>query len=295
MVNAKSVICLLLANDMSPVSDMCFASIRRVSSGPIVIGITHDAQRALFPADPNIIFLDLSASLSLDGLKFLETDTKYRAYTNNDFFRVVQLKWDLISKTMRMFPEHNVLFSDFDVLWISNPLPHLEVFLSSHPNCQIVIQDNSTDLNLFAVCMGFVYFRNNRFTNDMILSLASRHEVMGKIAPIGDDAIMSEYLKSEMPMEKYHVLPLHLFPTGNLSKLFLRKELFPGFKAPSPYIFHANYVSGLRKKALLMYLVARRINLSMSRVGALQRMSFSLEVILRRIKYLPLTRFFRSS
>jgi hypothetical protein len=47
-------------------------------------------------------------------------------------------------------------------------------------------------------------------------------------------------------------LPQATFPVGSMVNLYSKKNLFPGLKGPSSYIFHANYVVGINNKILLL-------------------------------------------
>jgi hypothetical protein len=77
---------------------------------------------------------------------------------------------------------------------------------------------------------------------------------------IGDDEIATMVMKEMgQPHWLQRLSPVY-FPVGNVLALFTSKPTFPGLFAPTPYIFHLNYVVGLENKRLMMRVVSRYNN-----------------------------------
>jgi len=134
--------------------------------------------------------------------------------------------------------------------------------------------------------MGFVAFRIGDYFNSLVNDASDLHAQMLKTNPrSGDDDVMTAiYRKDNFPVE-IQLLPQTTFPVGNLLNLFSKRDQFPGLQPFPPYIFHANFVVGLKKKLLLTSIAYRQHNLDLSAVPILRRFVMLLKMPIFRIYF----------
>jgi hypothetical protein len=133
--------------------------------------------------------------------------------------------------------------------------------------------------------MGFVAFRNSMKAKEFILDCQTRHTKYSiEIGRIGDDDIVTQYYAEKNFPEFILELPQTTFPVGRMLKVFSKNSRFPGLPSPVPYIFHANYVVGLRNKIILMKIFMKEYSIydRKAKLGA----HFSAILLFKRLRYI---------
>jgi hypothetical protein len=246
----SGAICLLIVNKIPEMPRISIASILDTTNEPIHIGYVDKSDVQEFESNPRISLLDLSAEY--ERLDFALNDKNYTGWANNDFFKIVQLKWVLLKRIMDKGFTF-VVYSDLDVIWQLNAYQEVKECFGTRHDISIQIQSFSRSLSDPKLCMGFVAFRNDEKSRQFIERGASRHKIELLVNPrIGDDDIATIlYQELEYPSWLCE-LPQTTFPVGVSLNLFRGKAVFPGLVAQEPFIFHANFVVGLENKVLLM-------------------------------------------
>jgi hypothetical protein len=191
--------------------------------------------------------------MQLDPLGFDSDLTEsYQSFSDDSFYQIVQYKWSLLNKVMQMEYSY-VIYSDTDVFWNLNPIQEIETTFATLSTVNIQIQSVTDSLNQPRLCMGFVAFRNNLATRNFIELCRKRH-ISDALAMdrVGDDDVVTNlYVELERPHWIVE-LPQTTFPVGRMLKLFAINSIYPGLASPTPFIFHANYVIGLKNKTQLI-------------------------------------------
>jgi hypothetical protein len=279
-------ICLLVINDLKQMVEISIKTILEESASEIIIGYVSEKDiLKLRNVSERIKFLDLQ--YEFDQLGLLSTDSNYQQYTESAFFSIVQLKWPLILKTLDDYPLSNVIYSDSDVIWCADASIEIQGCFQRNPDINVLVQDQSISPIETSLCMGFVAFRNSNESRVIISSAIQMHAESLKMNPkIGDDSIISDIYRTQKFKGSITPLPQSGFPIGNLANLYSQKHLFPGLGFTYLYIFHANYVLGIHRKVLLMYLVLKSIGKHRLIFSKKDQLLFQIEIMLRKIKYL---------
>jgi hypothetical protein len=198
------------------------------------------------------LLLENSSSLGLNSLT-----GGYSDFSQDEFYRIVQLKWQLLEKALQLGYDY-VIYSDTDVYWNINPIPEIINVFENREQVHIQIQ-SFTDLpSQPKLCMGFVAIRNSMTSSEVLADCKMRHSVHAREnGRIGDDDIVTQYFIENKFPSSILELPQTTFPVGRMLKLYASQSKFPGLPSPKPYIFHANYVVGLRNKIILMKVFIR--------------------------------------
>ena len=197
----------------------------------------------------------------------------------------MQLKWPLILKTLIKFPQNSVIYSDADVIWCADASSELQKGFENENEICIFVQDLSTAPAETSLCMGFVGFKNNEISKQIIGDAVKMHRSnLIKNPKSGDDAVITEIYRSKRYEKNICLLPQSTFPVGNLINCFTKKHLYPGLGFNQPIIFHANYVIGLHRKVLLMYLLLKNVGKHKKLFPKIKIIQFEIELNLRRIK-----------
>jgi hypothetical protein len=107
-----------------------------------------------------------------------------------------------------------------------------------------------------------VGMRNTARTREFIESCMSYHtEEFGSNNYLGDDEVLTELYQQVGRPNWIRELPQMFFPVGRMLNLYSTRPKFPGLSAPNPYIFHLNYVVGLRNKRIMLRTIKRLPNL----------------------------------
>jgi hypothetical protein len=239
---------------MEVLPSLAITSVLLNSTQNVVVGYVSISDVSALPQSERISYLDLS-----DSAKTLNIDAgegTYQSFDQDIFFSLVRLKWAMLEKLMQNKNYNYLIYNDVDVLWIHDPTKVIEDSFDAIPEVEILIQNFTSDPSQPNLCMGFVAFRNSDQSVKIIQDCAELHNLLLESNPrTGDDDVISKYYRDNSFTSTILQLPQGLFPVGNFANLFSRKNFFPGLTPFKPYIFHANFVVGMKKKIQLSYLV----------------------------------------
>jgi hypothetical protein len=246
----KGLVCLLVINKIEVLPEIAVRSILSACSEEILIGYRNYSDVEIFDNQERITLLDLSEAFLELGIH--DQNEEYSSWSDDLFFQIVQLKWTLLEKAF----EKNVgvvVYSDLDVVWVNNAFEKFSENFQTRTSIDFMIQSFTRISSEPQLCMGFVGMRNNQNLRDFIQTAKTRHATELKTNPrIGDDDIVT-LLNRELGFPSWILeLPQTTFPVGVSVNLFAKRSIFPGLNAQKPFIFHANYVVGLRNKILLL-------------------------------------------
>ena len=254
LTNSLSAVCFLVINKMEVLPTLAINSVLLNSTQNVVVGYVSKSDVSELPHNKRISFLDLSESA-----KELNIDTgekSYQSFDQDTFFSLVRLKWAMLEKLMQNGNYNYLIYNDVDVLWIQDPTKVIEDSFDAIHDAEILIQNFTSEPSQPNLCMGFVAFRNSERSIRMIQDCAALHNLLLESNPrTGDDDVISKYYRDKAFTQSILQLPQGLFPVGNFANLFSKKNFFPGLTPFKPYIFHANFVVGLKKKIQLSYLI----------------------------------------
>ena len=280
----ETSICLLVINRIETLPVIAVNSILRLTNTKIYIGYLDREHVSDLLLLPNTVGLDLSEQAV--KYSFASSSSNYREFGSLDFFKLVQLKWDLITEVNKIANPEILIYSDLDLIWLRNPINICLNFFSLNQKCKLLIQDMTSDPCLPKLCMGFACFKGGEGLEDFVRNLSSLHKNLLMNNPkIGDDDVVTQYFLENSATDEIRLLPQTTFPTGNLISLFLKSQPLPGMKRVDPYIFHANFVVGLRKKLLLLYIFSKQFGSQKESFSTSKRASYFIEYQIRRVKY----------
>ena len=264
--------------------EISIQTILQESTSDIIIGYVSEKDISKFrKISTRISFVNLESDLKY--LDIPKINNNYQQYTEDAFYSIVQLKWPLILKTLNEFPQNNVIYSDADVIWCTDASSEIEMGFQNQNEISIFVQNLSTSPAETSLCMGFVGFRNNEISKQIIGDAIEMHKANLIINPkSGDDAVITNIYRSNRYERNIGLLPQSTFPVGNLINNFTKRHLYPGLGFDQPIIFHANYVIGLHRKVLLMYLLLKNIGKHKKIFRKKNIIQFEIELKLRRIK-----------
>ena len=252
----EGAICVLLVNRIPVMPNIALGSIFAATKQPVHLGFVNFSDVEEFQNNPRVILVDLGKDYR--ELGFGLNEKSYTGWTNDDFFRIVQLKWSLLNKVLGMGFDF-VVYSDLDVIWQLDAFQEAERCFIARPGLSIQIQSFTRSSDQPKLCMGFVAFRNDLNSLDFIAESAKRHtQELQNDSRVGDDDIATLlYIERRFPTWIYE-LPQTTFPVGVSLNLFRGKPAFPGLIAQEPFIYHANFVVGLSNKVLLMKMFLKK-------------------------------------
>lgn len=241
---------MLIINKVEKLPQLSLESILGVTTENILIGYIDEKDILHLPNNPRISFIDLTL---IERISNFESSSGYVDFSRASFYKLVQYKWVLLKYAASLKSDY-LIFSDFDVFWNSSPIQVLQDTFVNRPEINVQIQSYTSSPSREELCMGFVAFRNNDSLLETLEELSTHHRLsLSDDAYTGDDNVISNLYNSEMEFRsKVESLPQSTFPTGNLVNTFSTRNLFPGLTPYKPYIFHANFVIGTRKKILLL-------------------------------------------
>lgn len=251
----NTVIALLVINKSQFLAQLAIKTIRMQSQAPIYVGYKNEEDIEDLRIFDSVYFIDLSNNLDQIS-SGTEQNSQYLEYTNLAFFQLVQLKWQLFLTLCQLPNVNRVIYSDLDVAWLSNPIEYFSRILDSDPQVQFCIQDQTFRSPLRDLCMGIFVFRANKFSLRTFEELASTHaSALVHNPTIGDDGIITNYYRTLEHKSTIYLLPQMSFPVGSMANAFTNVGGFSQLMLREPYIFHANYVVGERKKLLLLLII----------------------------------------
>jgi len=282
--DSKCAVVFLVINQIQDLPVLAINSILQNSNSPIFIGTVREQDQEGLPKDARITFINLSAEASELGLS-LGTGI-YESFEKDVFFSLVQLKWALFKQVSATSNCDFLIYNDIDVFWLRPVLPDLLEAFEKSPSTQMMIQHFTWVPGQPQLCMGFVAFRMGNYFDSLVSDASDLHAQMLKTNPRSgdDDVITALYRRKHFPAE-IQLLPQTTFPVGNLLNLFSKRDQFPGLQPFPPYIFHANFVVGLKKKLLIASIAYRQHNLDMSAVPLIKRLVMILKVPVFRLYF----------
>ena len=278
----NTAICLLIINKVPALPRLAIESILECTQNTIFIGFMNPSDIQDIPESPRLnkiqfTGLELASPVATDGVKYVD-------FSVPEFYNLVQYKWVLLEHVSKLGFD-SIVFSDFDVYWNKNPIMELEETFKAFPEVDIQIQAYTSRPSNEQLCMGFVTFRN---TKDLLLDLQVlkdlHSELLQENRMTGDDDVISKLFHSDANFRaKVLKLPQSTFPTGNLINVFSRRNLFPGLVPFEPFIFHANFVVGSRKKTLLLETFIYNSQFAKSGTKVTFRQSVKAALLVRRV------------
>ena len=246
----QGIICLLVINKVPSLPDIAVKSILNSCDERILIGYRNFSDVEAFAHHERVTLVDLSDSFKNLGIQ--STESTYASWSNDLFFEIVQLKWFLLEKAFESNYDF-VIYSDLDVVWVDNAFEIVRKTFEARKSTDLMIQSFTRNSFEPQLCMGFVGMRNTPNLLDFIQIAKARHiEELKSNSRIGDDDVIT-LLNRELNYPAWLLeLPQTTFPVGASINLFCSRSAFPGLRAQAPFIFHANYVVGLRIKILLL-------------------------------------------
>jgi len=247
----RVAICFLVVNDMKALSALSITSAFDRTKAEILVGYLDEADLPVLRR--SLVFQGIKLENS-PSLGLIRSTNTYSDFSEDDFYKIVQLKWELLKKAFALGYEY-VIYSDTDVYWNLDPISEILETFSLRPDAHIQIQSFTDLLSQPKLCMGFVVFRNSEFSINFIEECKSLYrEISIKNSRIGDDDLVTQIYREKNFPNSILELPQTSFPVGRMLKLYSKQSKFPGLPSPIPYVFHANYVVGLRNKIILMKL-----------------------------------------
>ena len=242
----STLLCFLLVGKMERLARYSLESVLGQYSGAIAIGYINESDTEWVPKQSNIRFIKIEQAVTLNI-------SEYMNFSSPNFYKIVINKWDLLLLASNLGFKY-VVYCDLDVIWLNNPIPGLENMFAEYSSVHLLIQSFTRDSQLPCLCMGFLAMRVNDQTKQALSQCKASHENSHNSGDlIGDDEIISNYFRSEGYPSWIRELPQSTFPTGNLYPLFLRHFRFPFMESINPYIFHLNFVVGMRNKEILLW------------------------------------------
>jgi len=273
-MKARVAICFLVINKMEALPEISISSAYKRTGAEIFLGYLDENDLPSLPSD--VVVTPLRLEREKNDYQ-IATGGKYSDFSEDNFYRIVQYKWHLLQKVFELDFDH-VIYSDTDVYWNLDPISEISNNFELRPDVHIQIQ-SFTDLpSSPKLCMGFVALRNSVVARKFVEECQTRHLVHSRdYGRIGDDDIVTQfYVDNNFPNFIFE-LPQTTFPVGRMLKIYSKQSKFPGMPSPTPFIFHANYVIGLRNKLILTKLFMTHYSISDTK----EKFEFKLLIILQ--------------
>jgi hypothetical protein len=257
----SSVLCYLVVNKIPNLPRIAISNALTRTSGEIYVGYLSLDDLTDLPDSPRLHFVDLTDAATSRGLQV--SSSNYVDFSQDYFFQLVQLKWDLFRLVGKISNADFITYSDLDVVILRDVISEFGKFFQNNPNIDIAVQDFTDSILEPRLCMGIFGFRNNQETLSVINECSKIHEEGLKVnSRFGDDDVITHYYVSQGKSDRVLRLPQQSFPVGNLINLYLPFGPMRGLRPNYPFIFHANFVVGSRKKEFLMKLILLQVNSS---------------------------------
>lgn len=247
----KTIVAFLVINQIPELPTAAIQSVLDHSDANICVGYLNEEDIVGLDLSPRISFRKLSSTSNL------EMSGSYRDFSENLFYQIVQLKWQLLDLLLSDEFE-TIIYSDLDVIWLQNPITSINTIFNLNEDTSVLIQSFTSDPSQPRLCMGFVAFKKSDFSKRLVRDCKALHsELILSDSKIGDDDVVTKYFMDSSNRSKIQSLPQSTFPVGSLLNLYTSRPRFPGLSAPKPYIFHLNYVVGLQNKRIMLRLLKR--------------------------------------
>lgn len=251
----ETAIALLVINKSQYLARLAIGSIRLQTNSSIYVGYKDEEDIKDLRGIDAVYFIDLSKEYN-QIVPISKASSAYLEYTDLAFFQLVQLKWQLFITLCKLQDIDRVIYSDLDVVWLSDPVNYFTEIFESDPQIQFCVQDQTFRSPLRDLCMGLFVFRANETNIETFQYLALVHATaLLQKTSTGDDGIITDYYRALEDKTSIHLLPQMSFPVGSMANAFTNVGGFSKLMLKKPYIFHANYVVGERKKLLLLLII----------------------------------------
>lgn len=272
----RGAVCFLVINQIEELPRASISSALLNSDLPVIVGYTSEADIAQLRDLP----------VQFRKINEVEAPVKsgqYAAFDQDDFYRIVMNKWELLIQNLREYDF--LIYSDIDVLWIRDAASEITRIFEVLPEKNVVIQSFGDDEVSPSLCMGFVGFRNSPTSLEFLFNAKKAHAEQIITNPrIGDDDIATEIFRRLKYPDWLHRLSSIYFPVGNTLNLFTTKPVFPGLTSPTPFIFHLNYVVGLENKRIMLKILSNAN--SPWKIKSKMTFSWRIKLQLRRLKFI---------
>jgi hypothetical protein len=254
----KSVICYLIINQITNLPEIAITSALKNTQCEIYIGYLDKNDLHDLPNNKRLHFIDLSSAALTRGL--ISSSTGYIDFSNDYFFQLVQLKWDLFEEVLNQGGADFIVYLDLDVVVLKDLASEFNEVFKGNPQVEVLIQDFTFLPSSPRLCMGVFAFRCKESTLSIIKECSDIHASgLLKNSRYGDDDVITQFFVSDSRAASIRLLPQQSFPVGNLFNLLLPISPLRGLRPEIPFIFHANFVVGNLKKTLLLTLVLVKI------------------------------------
>jgi hypothetical protein len=231
-------------------TELSVSTILACSTANIVVGYVDDSEKTKFPKSERISFLRLEIPAITDSR---QGESDYKSFEDDDFFELVQLKWVLFEKAITDIDASFFTYVDLDVVWLRDLVPSFESVFKSNQDLDALVQDATRDPSTPSLCMGVFAFRKSKRSWDLIQSAKTIHkESNQRYGRFGDDDAITQIFVEEKSQFLVLPLPQLMYPVGLMANLWSPLSIVRGLRPPTPFVFHANYVSKLWKKLLIM-------------------------------------------
>jgi len=253
---SKVLVCLLVVNKIEDLPVIAVQSILEFSESDILIGYIDERDLQKLPKSSRISLVNLQSQNSQIGNETSQPKY-YSDWNDQNFYEIIKLKWELLIYALSLNYSF-IIYSDIDVIWLSDAAQVIQATFKKRDYLNLQIQSFTYASSSPKLCMGFIALRSNEYSEQILLQAKKRHWAEAKNNPrVGDDEIITLLYEELGYPYQFLELPQFRFPVGEGLNL-LKKSRFPGLNMPTPYIFHANYVVGLRNKRLLLRLALSR-------------------------------------
>ena len=261
-MTSRTAVCLLVINRIVELPGLAIESILRNSQSDIYVGYINRDDVKDLPVDSRITYLNIGSQTFSNFEP--SPDSKYKDFSEKSFFSLVQYKWTLLLRMLELEHEY-VVYSDLDVIWVADAAKEIQNSFDQMKFSNVFIQNFTSSPFSPKLCMGFAGFRKTESVKDFLRRASRVHSSELEInSRFGDDDVMTKlYIEDGLPISTQQ-LPQSTFPVGNLLNLYSSKLIFPGVTPPKPFIFHSNYVVGLRNKRLMSRLFLINMGISYS-------------------------------
>lgn len=276
----ESVIALLIVNKTNQLPLLAISSIRRQSDAKIYVGYLNESDIFEIRNIENIRFVNLMNYLEMNDRDLL-VSSQYADYSSELFFKLVQLKWVLFIQLAKVIRGGIIVYSDLDVIWLDDVLTYIEQIYDKDSKISICIQDQTFKSVEKELCMGLFSIRVNDDSASFLEQMSTNHKNSLLLNPrSGDDGVITDYYRSLQDKTSFYLLPQISFPIGSLANSYFDVGYFSGLRLENPYIFHANYVVGVRRKLILLLAMSNNFGLAFKFLEV--KSSVKLELILRK-------------
>jgi hypothetical protein len=282
--DSRCAVIFLVINQIPDLPAFAINSVLRHSDSHIYIGTVREIDRETLPKSNRISFIDLNQDAIALGIA---TDKgQYESFEKDDFFSLVQLKWALLRRVSHVSKCEFLIYNDIDVFWLRPLLPDLIAAFENSNRMEMMIQHFSWVPGQPQLCMGFVSFRTGTYFDQLIANASDLHAQMLRENPrTGDDDVITELYRSNGFPAEIQLLPQTTYPVGNLLNLFSKHDEFPGLQPFEPYIFHANFVVGLRKKLLVTRIFFKLLDLRLDPITWRRRLFMDVQILAHRLVF----------